>query len=159
MGAQNGIGIVIAVRGEKPLVDQGEQGAVGDIQADEGIHGPVRIVGQGQLLGCFLLHKVLRVLPLHQEGVSRGDIFGLGLVFHAAAEHQGGNSQGQKPFRVFHGRTSLHWITAPWAPRFPRVARWDQKRSGLHMVQSVLTSRSTTPARFRAKRLISFKFT
>ena len=159
MGAQDGIGVVIAVRGEKTLVNQGEQGPIGNVVADEGIHGPVRIVGQGQLLGRFFFHKILRVLPLHQEGVSRGNVFLPGLVFHAAAEQRGGKTKGQKPRYVFHGRTSLHWITAPWAPRIPRVARWDQNLDVLHMVQSVLTSTEETPARFRAKRLISFRST
>ena len=47
-----------------------------------------------------------------------------------AGQQRSHHGQRQQQAQYFlHGQTSPQQITAPWDPRSPRVARWDQKRS------------------------------
>ena len=83
-GAENGCGLITAVVGEEALIHQREQHPVGKVHADNGIHGPVGIIGQDHgLIRQGILLRGVRVI-LHKDGIPRGHIgavlfYGIGI--------------------------------------------------------------------------------
>ena len=127
LSAENGSNIFLAVHSKQSLVHQRHEYPVGVVTAEQGVQGAVRVVGQGQLLGILLFrHNVLRVLPFHQDGIAGGLV--AGVINFPTAAPQNQNRNQQQSCQSFHGQTSLQTIRAPWEPRSPLVARWDQNR-------------------------------
>ena len=105
--AQNGGRIVLGVHREQPLIHQGHDHAVGVVAAVQGVHGAVGIVGQRQILRVRRDGFLRRVLPLHQEGVSRGDVGGIVDAPDAAGEApQTEDKRQQHGYSLFHPVTS-----------------------------------------------------
>ena len=63
--AQLGLYLIFPVHGKQALVQQGEQRPVGKVRAKQGIHGDVRVVGEGQgLVGDLVVTAaVFRLVP------------------------------------------------------------------------------------------------
>ena len=113
-GTQNGRGLVIAVVGEQALIHQGKQHPVGEVHADNGVHGPVGIVGQNHgLVRQRILFRGVRIV-LHENGVAGGHI-GLVLFGGGAAgnERRQGREHQQHRKQSFHRFPPVHRITAP----------------------------------------------
>ena len=129
--AQDGVGVGLAVHRKQTLVNQTHEHPVGVVTAEEGVHGPVGVIDQGQFLVILFGLQILRVLALHQQGIAGGHIAGVVDLPATAGKDAGDHSQRQKQRqKFFHNTASLQTMMAPWLPRSPPVTRWDQKRWG-----------------------------
>ena len=116
-GAENGCGLITAVVGEEALIHQGEQHPVGKVHADDGIHGPVGIIGQDHgLIRQGILLCGVRVI-LHKDGIPRGHISAVLFRGTAGNECRQRGKHQQKGKQSLHFVPPLHTITAPWLPR------------------------------------------
>ena len=113
-GAENGRHVLLAVHGEQALIHQRHQHTVGVVAAENRVQGPVRVVGQHQILGILLFLGFRRLLALHQNGVAGGRITRIVNIPGAARQQRQKKPQRQKQTDdPFHRQTSLQQITAP----------------------------------------------